>query len=99
VDTVSAFIVEGHPLERVARHLPANYAALSREDGAVTVVGVDTAGWTLDGYVLPRLASGGIRPAHLTPVHGQVPCVVGDYVRQLAYALTDARRDLEAVPA
>jgi hypothetical protein len=99
MDTVSAFVVEGVPLERVARHLPANYAALPRDDGAVSVVGVDTAGWTLEGYVLPRLASGGMHPSHLTPIHGQVPSVLGEYVRQLAWALTDARRDLEAVSA
>jgi hypothetical protein len=47
--------------------------------------------------VLPRLASGGIYPAHLTPIHCRVPSAVGDYVAQLAYALNDARNDLQAV--
>ena len=48
--------------EQVAPYLPSNYRAVftGTEDGRVYTVlsGVDSHGWTLDGYVLPRLASG-----------------------------------------
>jgi hypothetical protein len=44
-------------LAEIARYLPENYEAIT--DGAdVLVFGVDSHGWTLDGYVIPRLASG-----------------------------------------
>lgn len=54
-------------VERVKRYLPGNYRVagegLDEEFGiAYTLVeGTDLAGWTLDGYVIPRLASGLIR--------------------------------------
>jgi hypothetical protein len=55
-------------LGRTLAYLPGNYeAGLVRDwndptgDGyLVKVVGIDNAGWTLDGYVVPRLASGNI---------------------------------------
>jgi hypothetical protein len=40
------------PPERVEPYLPMNYSV-----GCV-IAGYDHAGWTLDDYVLPRLASG-----------------------------------------
>ena len=48
------------PAETVARYLPRNYTVNSTDigTGAVLISGTDNAGWTLDGYVLPRLASG-----------------------------------------
>lgn len=53
-------VIEGHghdTLETVRRYLPSNYEADS--DGAdIFIHGTDNAGWTLDGYVIPRLASG-----------------------------------------
>jgi hypothetical protein len=43
--------------ERVAPYLPPNYSC--RAYGAdVEIFGHDVAGWTLEGYVIPRLASG-----------------------------------------
>lgn len=46
-------------LPRVAAYLPRNYAATMADDGrSILIEGHDVAGWTLDGYVLPRLASG-----------------------------------------
>jgi hypothetical protein len=57
-------IVRGKDLWRVAEYLPDNYRVLggvrygSNNVIAVLVGGVDRAGWTLDEYVLPRLASG-----------------------------------------
>lgn len=49
--------VERSPLETVRRYLPWNYAAHAVE-GGILIHGEDNAGWTLDGYVIPRLASG-----------------------------------------
>jgi len=53
-----AVIENGHDKLLVIRaYLPSNYGADS--DGKdVYLHGIDVAGWTLDGYVLPRLASG-----------------------------------------
>lgn len=55
----------------VARYLPSNYRVIATVDQAnkadefdfefgpcVVIEGEDRAGWTLDAYVLPRLASG-----------------------------------------
>jgi len=45
--------------EAVAVYLPSNYRVTGTDDdGAVLIEGDDNAGWTLDGYVIPRLASG-----------------------------------------
>jgi len=45
--------------EKVANYLPSNYSVAVRSpDNAVFISGHDQAGWTLDGYVIPRLASG-----------------------------------------
>lgn len=45
-------------LERVAQYMPSNYSATQDEQGVIWITGEDKAGWTLDDYVLPRLASG-----------------------------------------
>lgn len=50
-------IVRGETVDRVRAYLPANYTASATDDG-VLIVGRDDHGWTLDGYVIPRLASG-----------------------------------------
>ena len=52
-------------IERVAAYLPDNYAVEVRpaqydEGDSLWIFGHDYAGWTLDGYVLPRLASGNL---------------------------------------
>ena len=44
-------------LARIAAYLPSNYTAVE-SDGCTLIVGEDVAGWTLDGYVIPRLESG-----------------------------------------
>lgn len=44
-------------LATIARYLPSNYTAKIVGDD-VLITGEDSAGWTLDGYVIPRLASG-----------------------------------------
>lgn len=48
----------GITLEKIARYMPGNYKALVCKNDAVLIRGEDNAGWTLDEYVLPRLASG-----------------------------------------
>lgn len=47
-------------LETIRRYLPSNYSAEPMPDSEthVLIIGEDWAGWTLDGYVIPRLASG-----------------------------------------
>jgi hypothetical protein len=48
-------------LRVVRRYLPSNYAAdawLAPGGRVILIHGEDSAGWTLDGYVIPRLASG-----------------------------------------
>jgi hypothetical protein len=47
-------------LATVRRYLPANYTAdpLPGSVTHVVIYGDDSHGWTLDGYVIPRLASG-----------------------------------------
>lgn len=53
-------IVRNADESRVARYLPSNFTA--HQSGAdVLVSGKDSHGWTLEGYVIPRLASGLIR--------------------------------------
>jgi hypothetical protein len=45
--------------KKVARFLPSNYEVIGTDaDDCVIIRGSDSAGWTLDGYVIPRLASG-----------------------------------------
>lgn len=55
-------IAIGSALSTVRAYLPRNYSAwpIAPADGRdrVLIVGRDNAGWTLDGYVIPRLASG-----------------------------------------
>jgi hypothetical protein len=46
-------------LETVQRYLPSNYSA-EQVAGWIVITGTDRAGWTMDGYVIPRLASGGM---------------------------------------
>jgi hypothetical protein len=58
-------LIGGNKLTNVAAYLPDSYEVLARfprenDDYKQDIVihGEDKAGWTLDGYVLPRLASG-----------------------------------------
>jgi hypothetical protein len=62
---VRTAIVSGRGItaETVARFLPSNYEVVDADvtgtDGDTVVIsGTDNAGWTMDGYVIPRLASG-----------------------------------------
>jgi len=58
IDSKSAAGWSGDGPKTVAKYLPANYSVLGVTDLGIVVGGRDEAGWTLDGYVLPRLSSG-----------------------------------------
>lgn len=64
---------KGTSAETIERYLPANYQIIGEVESAnpcddsdyagcfgpcVVIQGEDNSGWTLDGYVLPRLGSG-----------------------------------------
>ncbi len=53
----------------IADYLPANYRIvhMSPADG-ILIGGTDDHGWTLDGYVIPRLASGMIIAQEVWPM-------------------------------
>lgn len=59
-------ITKSTSVEQIERYLPGNYVVAASEEivdqetgfPAVVIGGYDSAGWTLDDYVLPRLASG-----------------------------------------
>lgn len=51
--------------DRVEPYLPSNYT-VKEEDGQTIIQGYDNRGYTLDGYVIPRLASGLIGAKEIT---------------------------------
>ena len=79
----------------VARFLPDNYRVVGLVPGGTLVpegtliAGQDEAGWTLDGYVLPRLASGLLFGSEvsegITPAQGPPP------IPEITLATTGAR--------
>lgn len=54
--------VRGRTSREIAAYLPDNYTIVDTSPNPtgvdVVIEGEDVAGWTLDGYVIPRLASG-----------------------------------------
>lgn len=61
----------GGQLDTVRSYLPSNYTAsvtIGTEGGDILIEGYDRAGWTLDDYVIPRLASGLIAAREIVPV-------------------------------
>jgi hypothetical protein len=44
--------------DTITRYLPDNYKVDGLTSHGLVIAGRDVAGWTLDGYVIPRLASG-----------------------------------------
>jgi hypothetical protein len=62
-----AIITHKADLETVRKYLPANYTAEKNAFDAIVIEGEDNAGWTLDGYVIPRLASGLYYAKEVTP--------------------------------
>lgn len=45
-------------VQKLKAYMPANYNVIVGPDGSFYVVGIDMAGWTMDDYIIPRLASG-----------------------------------------
>lgn len=62
----------GKALTDVAQYLPNNYQVLGRtlDNQRTIIVGVDDHGWTLEGYVIPRLASGMIHCEEVVEING-----------------------------
>lgn len=54
-----SIIINSADVAAIRRYLPEQYHAVSTDDGRTLVFGTDHRGWTLEGYVIPRLASGG----------------------------------------
>lgn len=44
--------------ETVAAYMPGNYRVIGMDGDDVLIGGTDNHGWTLDDYIIPRLASG-----------------------------------------
>lgn len=54
-----AIVAGARDKAQVSAYLPDNYRVIPNTDAACIIIeGRDVAGWTLDGYVIPRLASG-----------------------------------------
>ena len=51
----------------VRAYLPHNYKVVAEGKTMIVIEGEDDAGWTLDSYVIPRLASGLISAREVTP--------------------------------
>jgi hypothetical protein len=63
----------GNPSDwQVKAYLPANYAVTGEDGRYVYFEGHDNAGWTLEDYVIPRLASGLHSAREIKP--GMLPC-------------------------
>jgi len=68
MDTRRAVVRQSVPIDTVRAYLPSNYTARPDDDETgIIIEGTDNAGWTLDGYVIPRLASGMIFAMEVTP--------------------------------
>ena len=52
--------------QTVEAYLPGNYSVVTETADHLYISGTDVAGWTLDGYVIPRLASGLIFAREIT---------------------------------
>jgi len=61
-----AIVKNAESAKKLYRYMPANYVILGGIDGEYLIGGYDEAGWTLDGYVIPRLASGLIWATEVT---------------------------------
>lgn len=81
IERTALIVGRGITAERVAAYLPAGYRVaesdvIGREGDSVIIAGHDIAGWTLEDYVIPRLASGGMfatSPAYGVPTKDAFP--------------------------
>ena len=52
-------VLNSADIKAIKRYMPSNYTAEFVPNANIIVIsGFDVAGWTLDDYVIPRLASG-----------------------------------------
>lgn len=74
--------------KEVAQYLPKNFVVLGRtlDNTGTIIAGVDDHGWTLDKYVIPRLASGMIACEEVIEFNGlnlkQMELNLRDYKEQ-----------------
>jgi hypothetical protein len=54
----NAVVMSDHTIEEVSAYLPSNYNVMELRKGLLMIYGTDHHGWTMQGYVLPRLGSG-----------------------------------------
>lgn len=54
----TAHVSGARDADQVAAYLPSNYKVIGGDEKVIVIQGEDYAGWTLDGYVIPRLGSG-----------------------------------------
>ena len=68
-------ILKADSRRQVEAYLPANYRVVSQTETptglSFIIEGEDNAGWTLDDYVIPRLASGLLFAKEITPEPGR----------------------------
>jgi hypothetical protein len=69
VNEKSAAGWSGDGIATVERYLPSNYVVLAATSLGIVVAGYDSHGWTLDGYVMPRLSSGLIASEEVDRTH------------------------------
>jgi hypothetical protein len=85
--------------EVVAKYLPDNYVVDGVTSLGIVVSGRDKAGWTLDAYVLPRLASGLIFGTEIDlshPALKEIPVINEAFRRETAATqqmVADMERD------
>ena len=83
----------------VAKYLPDNYVVDGVTSLGIVVSGRDVAGWTLDAYVLPRLASGLIFGEEIDlshPAMREIPVINEAFRRETAATqqmIADMERD------
>jgi len=75
--------------KEVAKYLPSNYRVLGRtlDNTGTIIIGVDDHGWTMEQYIIPRLASGMIHCEEVTHEEGKD---WGDIMISITPSTTDA---------
>ena len=81
IERTALIVGRGITAERVAAYLPAGYRVveadvIGKQGDSVIIAGYDIAGWTLEDYVIPRLASGcmfATTPAYGVPTKDAFP--------------------------
>jgi hypothetical protein len=91
-----AALIQSTP-DAVANYLPDNYRVVDYDPRGVYIEGEDVAGWTLDDYVLPRLASGLYFGQEVEPREPSVLCTCRNCETQ--YRISQRLVDAAASPS